>query len=131
MTKLIHSMIRVADDAASIKFYADVFDLEIAEQLDFDSFRLTYLSNPNSDFELELTLNKKQDEPYELGSGYGHLAVSVDDLEASYAKYTALDITVGDIVAFAPGGNLIARFCFVTDPDGYKIEVIERGGRFK
>ena len=131
MTKLIHSMIRVADDAVSAKFYADAFDLTIADQLDFENFRLTYLSNPNSDFELELTLNKSQDEPYELGTGYGHLAVSVDDLEASHAKYTALGITVGDIVAFAPGGELIARFCFVTDPDGYKIEVIERGGRFK
>ena len=131
MTKFLHSMIRVADDAASTKFYADAFDLTIADQLDFENFRLTYLSNPNSDFELELTLNKSQDEPYEVGTGYGHLAISVDDLEVSHAKYTALGIPVGDIVAFAPGGELIARFCFVTDPDGYKIEVIERGGRFK
>ncbi|MGB5862703.1 MAG: VOC family protein [Sulfitobacter sp.] len=131
MTKLIHSMIRVEDDAASIKFYADAFGLFVAEQLDFESFRLTYLSNANGSFELELTLNKKQTEPYELGSGYGHLAVSVDDLDVAHARYQKLDIAVGDIVAFAPAGELIARFCFVTDPDGYKIEVIERGGRFK
>lgn len=124
-------MIRVADDAVSAKFYADVFDLNVVDQLDFEDFRLTYLANENSDFELELTLNKTQAEGYELGTGYGHLAVSVDDLSAAHAKYTALGITVGDIVDFSPGGDLLARFCFVTDPDGYKIEVIERGGRFK
>lgn len=131
MTKLIHSMIRVQDDAVSIKFYAEAFDLTVAQQLDFEHFRLTYLSNPNSDFELELTMNKGQDTPYELGTGYGHLAVSVDDLEAAHAKYSALNLEVTDIVTFAPGGETIAQFCFVTDPDGYKVEVIARGGRFK
>lgn len=131
MTKLINSMIRVQDDAAAIKFYSEVFDLAVADQLDFEDFRLTYLSNENSDFELELTLNKNQKEPYALGNGYGHLAMSVDDLDAAHAKYVALGIEVGEIIAFAPSGELVARFCFVTDLDGYKIEVIERGARFK
>lgn len=131
MSKLIHSMIRVRDDAKSIKFYGDAFDLFVADQLDFEGFRLTYLKNPETDFELELTLNKSQSDPYEIGNGYGHLAVSVDDLDVAHSKYGELGIEVGDIVAFAPGDDLIARFCFVTDPDGYKIEVIERGGRFK
>lgn len=131
MTTLIHSMIRVRDDAASIKFYRDAFDLDVADQLDFDSFRLTYLKNDNSAFELELTFNKDQAVAYDLGTGYGHLAVSVDDLEAEHERYESLGLAVGKIVDFAPGGDLIARFCFVTDPDGYQIEVIERGGRFR
>ena len=131
MTKLIHSMIRVADDTVSAQFYKDVFDLEIADQLDFPNFRLTYLSNPNSTFELELTMNKNQQEPYTLGDGYGHLAVSVENLDAAHARYKEHGVTVGDIVEFAPGGEIVAKFCFVTDPDGYKIEVIERGGRFQ
>ena len=72
-----------------------------------------------------------QEEPYTLGDGYGHLAVSVDNVEEAHARYKDQGVTVGDIVEFAPGGEIVAKFCFVTDPDGYKIEVIERGGRFK
>lgn len=131
MAKLIHTMIRVRDDAVSIAYYKRAFGLEVADILDFDSFRLTYLSRPESEFELELTWNADQSEPYSLGNGYGHLAVSVDNLDATHAHFTKEGLEAGKIIAFAPAGELVARFFFVTDPDGYKIEVIERGGRFR
>ena len=90
MAKAIHSMIRVLDEQASIDFYQKAFDLSVADRLDFDSFTLVYLSNTESTFELELTINKDQSEPYDLGSGYGHLAVSVDKLETEHQKICLL-----------------------------------------
>ncbi|AZB65896.1 lactoylglutathione lyase [Cereibacter sphaeroides] len=131
MAKMIHSMIRVQDEARSLAFYREAFGLEVAERLDFESFTLLYLSNAESDFELELTINKGREEPYALGDGYGHLAVSVADVAAEHARLTEAGLNPRKIVNFAPGGEVIARFFFIADPDGYQIEVLERGGRYK
>lgn len=128
--KPIHSCIRVLDEARSVAFYEAAFGLTVAEKLDFRDFTLIYLSNPESAFELELTVNKSRTEPYDLGNGYGHFAVSVADLTAEHARLSTAELAPGEIVDFAPAGTRIAKFFFVTDPDGYKIEVIERGGRF-
>ena len=131
MAKAIHSMIRVLDEERSVSFYRKAFGLEIADRLDFDDFTLIYLSNSETEFELELTVNKGQTEPYDLGNGYGHLAVSVDDLDSEHARFEAEGLQPRKLVEFAPGGTLIGRFFFVADPDGYQIEVLERSGRFK
>lgn len=131
MAKAIHSMIRVLDEEASLRFYRTAFGLEIADRLDFDNFTLVYLSSPESEFKLELTVNKGQEEPYDLGNGYGHLAVSVADLDAEHARFEAEGLSPRKIVDFAPGGTLVGRFFFVADPDGYQIEVLERSGRFR
>ena len=130
MAKAIHSMIRVLDEARSLRFYEDCFGLKIAERLDFDTFTLIYLSNPESSFEVELTVNKGREAPYDLGDGYGHLAVSVPDLAAEHARLTALGHAPRKIVDFAPAGTVIARFFFIADPDGYQIEVLQRAGRY-
>lgn len=124
-------MIRVLEEARSVDFYGKVFGLEVADRLDFDAFTLVYMSNAESPFEVELTINKGRTEPYVLGDGYGHLAVSVSDLDAEYARLAGAGITLGKIVDFNRDGGLLARFFFVTDPDGYKIEVLQRHGRFK
>jgi Lactoylglutathione lyase and related lyases len=131
LAKMIHSMIRVQDEARSLAFYREAFGLEVAERLDFESFTLLYLSNAESEFELELTVNKGRAEPYALGDGYGHLAVSVADVAAEHARLTEAGLNPRKIVDFAPGGEVIARFFFIADPDGYQIEVLERGGRYK
>lgn len=131
MAKAIHSMIRVLDETRSVDFYKTAFGLDIADRLDFEKFTLVYLSNAESEFELELTVNKGQEEPYDLGNGYGHFAVSVDDLEAEHARFIAAGLAPRKIVEFAPDGVLIGKFFFITDPDGYEIEVLERAGRFK
>ena len=131
MAKQIHSMIRVLDEERSVKFYDIAFGLRVADRLDFPDFTLVYLSNPETEFELELTVNKGQTEPYDLGNGYGHLAVSVSDLDAEHARFEAEGLNPRKVVSFAPAGDVIARFFFVADPDGYQIEVLERGGRFK
>ena len=130
MAKMIHSMIRVFDEARSLAFYRDAFGLEVAERLDFATFTLIYLSNAEQSFELELTVNKDRSEAYALGDGYGHLAVSVEDLEAEHARMQAAGHSIGSIVDFKNGDLPVAKFFFVTDPDGYKIEVIQRGNRY-
>ena len=130
MAKMIHSMIRVLDEQRSLDFYRQAFGLEIAQRLDFPAFTLVYLSNAETGFELELTINKGRDEPYDRGNGYGHLAVSVEDVDAEHARFTAAGLNPRKLVEFAPGGEVIARFFFVADPDGYEIEVLQRGGRY-
>lgn len=131
MAKMIHSMIRVLEEERSVTFYTQAFGLEIADRLDFETFTLIYLSNPESEFELELTVNKGREEAYDLGNGYGHLAVSVSDLDGEHQRLTDLGMNPGKIVEFNRDGALLARFFFITDPDGYKIEVLQRHGRFK
>lgn len=131
MAKYIHSMIRVLDEAASVDFYDRCFGLKVAERLDFESFTLIYLANAESETELELTVNKGRTEPYDLGDGYGHVAFSVNDVDAEHARLTEAGFQPRKLVDFAPGGEVIARFFFIRDPDGYEIEVLQRAGRYK
>ena len=77
MTKLIHTMIRVRDLDRSVRFYREALELAVRDHFPFDGFSLTYLANDQSGFELELTHNQGQAEPYSHGNGYGHLAVTV------------------------------------------------------
>jgi lactoylglutathione lyase len=124
-------MIRILDEQRSARFYEQAFGLEIADRLDFESFTLVYLRNAEADFELELTVNKGRTEPYDLGDGYGHIAFVVDDVDAEHERLTAAGLSPRKLVDFAPGGEVIARFFFIADPDGYQIEVLKRGGRYQ
>lgn len=131
MAKMIHSMIRVLDEVHSLEFYDRAFGLKIADRIAFETFTLIYLSNPETGFELELTVNQGRVEPYALGDGYGHLAVSVTELRDEHARMTDLGLNPGKIVELNRDGKLFALFFFVSDPDGYKIEVVQRHGRFQ
>jgi lactoylglutathione lyase len=130
MAKMIHSMIRVTDEARSVAFYRAAFGLEVADKRVFDGFTLIYLSNEEENFELELTVNHGHG-PYDLGDGYGHLAVSVDRLEAAHTQIVAIGGVCTPIRELTLHDQLVGKFFFVTDPDGYKIEVLQRAGRFK
>ena len=130
MAKAIHSMIRVLDEDKSVSFYKNAFGLDIAARFDFDSFTLVYLRNPEADFEIELTVNKDRDDPYEHGDGYGHIAMAVDDLDDEHNRMTGLGLEPNPIKEFHREGSLMARFFFVQDPDGYKIEVLQKHGRY-
>jgi lactoylglutathione lyase len=124
-------MIRVLDLEISKTFYHKTFELVPDYELDFESFALVYLRNKENDMEIELTLNKGETTPYTHGTGYGHIAVCVDDLDAEHKRFVALNLQPTDIVEFAPDNNLIARFFFVTDPDGYKTEVLQQHGHYR
>ncbi|MBJ2149275.1 VOC family protein [Paracoccus sp. IB05] len=131
MARMIHTMIRVLDEARSLAFYDQAFGLKVVERLDFETFTLIYLANAETGFELELTVNKGRVDPYNLGDGYGHLAVSVTDVNAEHARLEAAGLAPRKLVDFAPGGDVIARFFFIADPDGYQIEVLQRAGRYQ
>jgi lactoylglutathione lyase len=131
MAKVIHTMVRVLDLERSLRFYRDAFGLEEVHRLDFPTFALVYLRNRENDFEVELTLNKDRKEPYTHGDGYGHFAVCVDDVARERARLAQLGCAPGDVKEFKDGaGALLARYFFVQDPDGYKIEVLERHGHY-
>jgi len=131
MAKAIHTMIRVRDEARSVEFYRQAMGLEVADRYGFDSFTLVYLRNPEADFEIELTINHDRAEPYQLGDGYGHLAVAVADLDGEHRRLTDLGLTPNPIKEFHRDGKLMARFFFIQDPDNYKIEVLQQHGRYR
>ena len=121
--KFLHTCYRVQDLDKSLEFYQDVLGFEISRKRDFpeDKFTLVYLKVPGSDYELELTYNYDKEEPYTIGDGYGHIAIGVDDLEATHQAHKEAGYTVTDLSGL-PGKPKM--YYFITDPDGYKIEVI-------
>jgi lactoylglutathione lyase len=131
MSKIIHVMIRVLEEKRSLVFYNKGFDLTVSQRLDFDDFSLIYLRNSNNDMEIELTVNKERTMPYSMGDGYGHIAFCVDDLPTIHTSLESLGFEPTAITEFAPDEELLARFFFVTDPDGYKIEVLQRNGHYQ
>ncbi|MGK8208907.1 VOC family protein [Burkholderia cenocepacia] len=132
MAKLIHTMIRVADLERSLAFYESAFGLTTSHRLDFEDFSLVYLRNSESENEIELTWNRERQEPYTHGDGYGHVAVVVDDATKERARLISLGMQPNDLREFHAGdGSLLARYFFILDPDGYKIEVLERHGHYQ
>ncbi|MHC5249031.1 lactoylglutathione lyase [Enterococcus sp. LJL120] len=120
--KMAHTCVRVKDLEASLKFYQEAFDFEESRRRDFpeNEFTLVYLTLPGDDYELELTYNYNHP-GYDLGNGYGHIAIAADDLEATHAKHQAAGFNVTDLKGL-PGTD--PSYYFIVDPDGYKIEVI-------
>ena len=130
MAKAIHMMVRVLDLDRSIAFYQKAFGLKVADRYDFDGFSLVYLRNDETDFEVELTWNEGRTEAYQHGDAYGHIAFAVDDLDGEHARFAAAGLEPAAIKEFFRDERLMARFFFVQDPDGYKIEMLQRHGRY-
>ncbi|CAN5398702.1 VOC family protein [soil metagenome] len=128
MAKAIHMMVRVMDEKKSVAFYATAFGLKTKDRFDFDGFTLVYLKNDENDFELELTVNHGRTEAYTHGTGYGHLALSVEDVDVEHTRFDKAGLNPTAVKEFHREGALMAKFFFVTDPDGYKIEVLQRHG---
>jgi lactoylglutathione lyase len=131
VAKAIHMMIRVLDEGRSLVFYETAFGLTVADRFAFDGFTLVYLRNAEVDFEVELTINHDRKEPYALGDGYGHIAFAVGDLDAEHARFVQAGLSPNPIKEFQRDGALLARFFFIQDPDGYKIEVLQKHGRYR
>jgi lactoylglutathione lyase len=131
LPRLIHAMVRVRDLDRSLLFYEQALGLREVHRLEFPDFTLVYLRNSASEFELELTWNRGHEQPYVLGDGYGHLAVSVADLAAARTEMETAAIAVAPIRELVRDGTTLARFFFIVDPDGYRIEVLERAGHYQ
>ena len=121
-----HTCIRVFDPAASQHFYA-ALGFEPRGRLNFETAYNLYMGLPGDGDVLELTVNLDQDEPYDLGTGYNHMAVTVDDIEAVLAALEPLGVKP-EKPPFHPGDREdLPLIAFVADPDGYRIELIDGG----
>jgi len=121
--RFVHTNVRVHDIDASLRFYA-ALGFERRGRLQFDGAYNVYLGLPGDGDTLELTVNEGHEEPYDLGSGYGHIALSVEDLDELLERLAAEGIEP-EKPPYAPGGREEFRICFVADPDGYRIELID------
>lgn len=121
--KILHLCLRVMDLEKSLKFYKEALGLKVTREKDFpeDEFTLVYLTDEYENFEIELTYNYNPEKPYVIGDGYSHFAVSVEDLEKSREKHVEMGYECTELMGL-PGEK--PRYYFVTDPDGYEVEVI-------
>ena len=125
--RILHTMLRVGDLQRSIDFYTQVLGMKLLRQRDNEAYQyslafLGYESNPDQ-AELELTYNWGQTE-YDMGTAYGHIAIGVPDCYAACDKIRAAGGTVSREAGPVKGGSTV--IAFVNDPDGYKIELIQR-----
>ena len=126
--RYVHTCIRVLDPDASQRFYGTL-GFEPRGRLNFASAYNIYMGLPGGGDTLELTVNVGQEEPYDLGTGYNHLAITVEDIHAALAKLEPLGVEP-EKAPYNPGGREeLPLIAFVADPDGYRIELID-GGRF-
>ena len=123
----VHTCVRVRDIDASARFY-ETLGFEERGRLNFDSAYNVYFGLPGDGDRLELTVNVGRDEPYTLGEGYNHFAITVEDLDGLLGRLAGLGVEP-EKPPYRPGGrDDLPRIAFVADPDGYRIELIEGGG---
>ncbi|MGH8853808.1 MAG: lactoylglutathione lyase [Telluria sp.] len=125
--RILHTMLRVGDLQRSIDFYTTVLGMKLLRKSDNPEYKYTlaflgYGSNPEH-AELELTYNYGVDS-YDLGSAYGHIAISADDIYATCDSARAAGGNITREPGPVKGGSTV--IAFITDPDGYKVELIER-----
>ena len=125
--RLLHTMLRVGNLERSIEFYTQVLGMTLIRRAENPEYKYSlafvgYGSNPEH-AELELTYNHGVDK-YEMGTAYGHIALGVPDAYAACDKIKAAGGQVTREAGPVKGGSTV--IAFVTDPDGYKIELIER-----
>jgi lactoylglutathione lyase len=124
---LIHTCYRITDIDRSVAFYNALGFNESGRLPIRDEAINVFMGLPEDGDvpRLELTFNIGQTEPYDLGTGYGHIAITTDDLDGTLERLAAQGIEPErPPYSVRDGGS---RLCFVRDPDGYRIEIIERG----
>ncbi len=126
--RLLHTMIRVVDLEKSLDFYTRLLGMTLLRRADYPGGRFTLAfvgyGDEASTAVIELTHNWDQAEPYSLGSGFGHLAIGVPDIQATCARLAAEGVAIPRPPGSMKHGNTM--IAFVEDPDGYRIELIER-----
>jgi lactoylglutathione lyase len=127
-TSLVHTCLRARDIDASVRFYR-ALGFEPRGRLNFASAYNVYMGLPGDGDRLELTVNVGRDEPYDLGDGYNHFAVTVEDIDAALAALAEIGVSP-EKPPYHPGDrDDLPRIAFVADPDGYRVELID-GGAF-
>ncbi|CAN5226469.1 lactoylglutathione lyase [soil metagenome] len=124
MPALIHTCYRIANIDRSVDFYRRLGFEELGRMSIRDEATNVFMGLPGDGARLELTYNHGQDEPYDLGTGYNHIAVALEDLDGALAGLAEQGIEPEKPpYTVSEGGS---RLCFVRDPDGYRIEIIEK-----
>jgi lactoylglutathione lyase len=124
VAELIHTCYRILEIDRSVGFYEKLGFEELRRLPIRDEAVNVFMGLPGDGARLELTWNKDRDQPYEIGTGYGHIALTVDELDATLEGLAADGIEPErPPYSVREGGS---RLCFVRDPDGYRIELIER-----
>jgi len=125
VSELIHTCYRILDIDRSVTFYEKLgFEEMRRVPIGDDEATNVFMGLPGDGARLELTYNHGQTEPYEIGTGYGHIALTVDDLDGTLERLAGLGIEPEKPpYSVREGGS---RLCFVRDPDNYRIELIER-----
>ena len=124
MSELIHTCYRVLDLERSITFYEELGMVEMGRLHIREEAINAYMGFEGDGPRLELTFNLGRKEPYEIGTGYGHIAITTADLDGTLAALAGKGIEPEKPpYSIREGGS---RLCFVRDPDGYRIELIER-----
>ncbi|NBG88428.1 lactoylglutathione lyase [Isachenkonia alkalipeptolytica] len=123
--KMLHTCLRVKDLEKSLEFYTKALGLKETRRKDFPEheFTLVFLADEAENHEIELTYNYNQEKPYTIGDGFSHMALSVEDLEASQRRHKEMGYEVTELMGL-PGSP--PRYYFLTDPDGYEVEIIRR-----
>ena len=125
MAELIHTCYRVLDIDRSVAFYEKLGFEELRRMPIRDEATNVFMGLPGDGARLELTHNHDVTEPYEIGTGYGHIAITADDRDATLERLAAEGIEPEKPpYSVREGGS---RICFVRDPDDYRIELIEKG----
>ena len=124
MSGLIHTCYRVLDPERSVAFYEKLGFSELRRMPIRDEATNIFMGLPDDGARLELTHNHGVTEPYEIGTGYGHIAVSVDDLDATLERLAGMGIEPEKPPYTVREGG--SRLCFVRDPDGYRVELLEQ-----
>lgn len=123
MSELIHTCYRVLDAERSVSFYERLGFEELRRMPIGDEAINIFMGLPGDGPRLELTWNFDQEEPYEIGTGYGHIAITVEDMDGTLERLARAGIEPErPPYTVREGGS---RLCFVRDPDGYRIELIE------
>jgi lactoylglutathione lyase len=123
---LIHTCYRITEIERSVAFYEALGFAELRRAPIRDEAINVFMGLPEDGPEprLELTFNFGRTEPYEIGTGYGHIAITATDLDSTLARLAEQGIDPErPPYTIREGGN---RLCFVRDPDGYRIEIIEQ-----
>jgi lactoylglutathione lyase len=123
VTRFLHTCYRIGDIDRSVAFYEQLGFEEVRRIPIGDEAINVFMALPGEDPRLELTYNHGVDS-YELGTGYNHIAILVDDLDATLERLAAADIEP-EKPPYRPGGRTEGhRIAFVRDPDGYRIEIV-------
>ena len=122
--ELIHTCYRITDVDRSVDFYKKLGFEETRRMPIRDEAINVFMGLPGDGERLELTYNHDQEGPYEIGAGYGHIAITADDLDGTLERLASIGIEPEKPPYTVREGG--SRLCFVRDPDGYRIEIIEK-----